>query len=392
MGIVKRAGSQEPTEHVREDVTGGRVLVVDDQELVVRNLGRMLSRVGHSVTTCTSGREAARRVLAGGYEVVVADIQMPDLNGLALLERIRRADPDLPVILVTGRPDIETAIRAVDSGASRYLRKPVGVEPLRRSVTDALGRYRRSRALRRAQGPQREEHAAAEHLFAQALSGLWMAYQPIVCVRRCRPVGYEALLRTPELGPLELLELAEALARLPEIARAVQAATASTWASHPTRGDLFLNIHPRDLRSDALLRPGNPLEGLEPRVVLEITERASIEQVPGFLDRLAGLRSRGFRVAIDDLGAGHSGLKAVTTVRPDYVKLDRSLVTGVERSPMRQSLVRRMTEFCHENAMVVVAEGVETPAERDALCGIGVDLLQGFWFARPGRPFPPTRW
>jgi EAL domain-containing protein (putative c-di-GMP-specific phosphodiesterase class I) len=100
----------------------------------------------------------------------------------------------------------------------------------------------------------------------------------------------------------------------------------------------------------------------------------------------------GFRLAIDDLGAGYAGLTSFATLEPEFVKLDMSLIRDIDSSPMKKTLVRSMTSLCEELGMMVVAEGVETPAERDVLVSIGCHFLQGYLLAKPGNAFPAPTW
>jgi EAL domain-containing protein (putative c-di-GMP-specific phosphodiesterase class I) len=100
----------------------------------------------------------------------------------------------------------------------------------------------------------------------------------------------------------------------------------------------------------------------------------------------------GFQIAMDDLGAGYAGLSNYSLLEPDIVKIDMSLVRHIDREPRKQSIVRSMTSLCKELGTIVVAEGIETPEERDTLLGLGCNLLQGFLFARPGRFFAVPDW
>ena len=100
------------------------------------------------------------------------------------------------------------------------------------------------------------------------------------------------------------------------------------------------------------------------------------------------LRALGYRIAIDDLGAGYAGLTSFAQLEPEVVKVDMSLVRGIDRSPVKQKLVRSIIALCTELGIQLVAEGIETPAERDALIALGGDLCQGYLFAKPGRGFP----
>ena len=108
--------------------------------------------------------------------------------------------------------------------------------------------------------------------------------------------------------------------------------------------------------------------------------------------RIAALRRMGFRIAIDDLGAGYAGLTSFATLEPEFVKLDMSLVRDIDKSHTKEALVRSMATVCRELGMMVVAEGVETPEERDLLVALNCDFLQGYILAKAGKPFPTFVW
>ena len=109
---------------------------------------------------------------------------------------------------------------------------------------------------------------------------------------------------------------------------------------------------------------------------------------PSLEAAIAVLRRRGTKLAVDDMGAGYAGLRQITAVHPDYLKLDRSLVTEIESDPDRAALVKAMVDYAERVGALVVAEGIETEAELRALADLGVHLLQGFLFARPGPGWP----
>jgi EAL domain-containing protein (putative c-di-GMP-specific phosphodiesterase class I) len=100
------------------------------------------------------------------------------------------------------------------------------------------------------------------------------------------------------------------------------------------------------------------------------------------------LRERGFRIAVDDAGAGYSGLQTMVEIEPDFIKLDMSLTRGIERSHVKQKLVGTLRDFCDQAGIGLVAEGIERHAQLDALLDLGIVHGQGFLFARPGSPYP----
>jgi EAL domain-containing protein (putative c-di-GMP-specific phosphodiesterase class I) len=380
--------------------TGGsfaRILVVDDDEQLGRALARALSKAGYEVVVHHQGKTALDAVRAGGFEAIVSDIEMPGLTGIELLRAARDHDRDLPVILITGAPAIGTAADAVEHGAFRYLIKPLDLTDFTQTVRRASQLYRLARAKREAQTllgtgtGEGSDRLALEVSFERTLDSLWIAFQPIVRASDRSIFGYEALLRSGEPSlphPGAVLDAAERLDALPRLGRVIRERAAEPMLTAEPSWLLFLNLHPEDLLDPVLHSDATALTELAPRVVLEITERASLHKVSDLRSRVAALRERGFRVAVDDLGAGYAGLSSFAQLEPDIVKLDMTLIRDVHKVPVKQKLVASMTSVCKELGLLVVAEGVECAEERDVLCDIGCDLLQGYHFAKPGRPFP----
>jgi EAL domain-containing protein (putative c-di-GMP-specific phosphodiesterase class I) len=128
------------------------------------------------------------------------------------------------------------------------------------------------------------------------------------------------------------------------------------------------------------------------RVVLEITERASLDNVKDVSSRVKKLKEIGFRIAIDDLGAGYAGLASFTQLDPEVVKIDMSLTRNIDTHHQKQSIVRSMKKLCDDLRVLMVVEGVETKAERDTLVSLGCDIFQGYLFAKPQPGFPAPQW
>ena len=168
---------------------------------------------------------------------------------------------------------------------------------------------------------------------------------------------------------------------------------AAAAAGAPDKVTLCVNLHAEELTDSDLFSPSSALAPIAQRIVLEVTERAALEKVTGIAGRVDNLRKLGYRIALDDLGTGYAGLGGFVLLDPDLVKLDQLLVRGVDHSLRKQGIVRAMVQLCREELQVaVIAEGVETAAERDALVALGCDLQQGFLFARPGLDFPAPCW
>ncbi len=379
----------------------GRVLIADDEIALLRVYKRALVGAGYAVDMANDGVQAIDLVKLSEYDTIVSDIGMPNMDGLDLLKAIRAHDLDVPVVLVTGDPALATAMRALEYGAYRYVPKPFDLDMLTSVVESAVlvGRMAklRRRALELYGDPDKQvgDRAGLEASFARAMGGLWVAFQPIVTWDSQTVYGYEALVRTSEPTlphPGAIIDAAERLGKLKTLGHTIRTAAAKAFEAAPADAVLFVNLHPNDLNDDAVLHPDAPLTKIAPRVVLEITERAAVADGQDVRDRVAALRRLGFRIAIDDLGAGYAGLTAFAQLEPEVVKLDMSLVRDVHQQPTKRKLIRSMTELCHDMGRLVVAEGIETLEERDVLAKLGCELMQGYLFAKPGPPFPDVRW
>lgn len=372
------------------------VLLVDDDEIVRVAYARVLKSKGHKVTTASDGGEAIRHVSSGPFDVIVSDVAMPSTDGLEFLRTVREHDLDVPVILITGGPELGQAMRAVEHGAFRYLPKPVEAGTLTDVVERAARLHLMAKLKRQAlelvesSGPPLGDRASLEARFEKAMAGMWMAFQPIIDWKEKRIAGYEALLRTEEstlARPDHFITVAERLGRLRELSRQARAAVVARASEAPEGVLLFVNLHASDLEDPELYEPQAPLAKIASRVILEITERASLDGVKDLRSSVAKLRHLGFRIAVDDLGAGYAGLTSYAQLEPEVVKIDMSLVRNIEDAPAKQRVVKSITRLCEEMGVITVAEGIETVKERDMVVGLGCQMLQGFLFARPERPF-----
>jgi EAL domain-containing protein (putative c-di-GMP-specific phosphodiesterase class I) len=377
-----------------------RILLVDDDDMLRTAYTDALHDLGIEVDPASSALEALGRVTPQAYDVILSDIQMPGMTGIEFLKAVRGRDLDVPVVLMTGGATVETAIEALEYGAFRYLRKPVTQELLEQTIQraaryHALARLKRDAiALRGGEASWPADRAALEGRFDAALETLWLAVQPIVSWRAREIHAYEALMRADEptlRHPGALLEAAEELGRVFDLGRAVRRRAGELLPRLPANVRLFINLHPADLNDADLTSPG-PLSRASPRVVFEITERASLHVVDALPRRLEEIRALGFQLAIDDLGAGYAGLTSMAQLEPEYVKLDMALIRDIQKQPTQQKLVGSVIKVCGELGKSVIAEGVEVAEERDVLVDLGADLLQGYLFARPDREPPSVDW
>jgi diguanylate cyclase (GGDEF)-like protein len=310
-----------------------------------RKLQRLRSRLCQSVT-CSGARLSASVGLAQ-YPEDGADAQALLTAAHAALETAKGAGGDTLICYRQGAPD---------------------------DPHTAAGEVRRVRALGR----------------SLTNTSFRFVYQPIVDIRRWEPLAYEALCRPTDedfahVG--ELLETAGRTGRLEELGRTLRRLAIQPLPELAAGCLMFINIHPQDLFGPSLVAGDSPLHSVADRIVLEITETQAIGDFAQARTRLQQLRSLGYRVAIDDFGAGYSGFNSLALLEPDFVKLDMGIVRGIRAGTRAARLTRHVREFCEGEEISVIAEGVETHDELNVLRALGIRYLQGYVFARPAAPF-----
>lgn len=236
--------------------------------------------------------------------------------------------------------------------------------------------------------------------FAQASQNLVFQGQPIVRSSDGSILGYEALVRargpegTPLIGAGALLEAAsahgqtrtfDALARITAIEQ--------LYPQLAPEHLLFINFAPGvvynpDICLQTTFRACQDVGADLSRLVFEVTEGEAFPDLRLFRSILDRYRAEGARVALDDLGSGHTSLSYLTELRPDIVKLDRSLIQGLHTSGPTARLVQSLVTYAHDLGIEVVAEGIEQREELEAVQAAGVDFVQGYYLARPAAPLP----
>ncbi|PRX31067.1 EAL domain-containing protein (putative c-di-GMP-specific phosphodiesterase class I) [Orenia metallireducens] len=217
-------------------------------------------------------------------------------------------------------------------------------------------------------------------------------FQPIIDLKDGQILGYEALSRGPEGSDLEspyrLFTLAREhnmLFRLEQVCREKALLNSETIGGGTK---LFLNVDPGVIYDNSF-KGGITKEIIEninisqEDIVIELTETTCIDDYKGFSLALDHYKQQGYQIAIDDTGAGYSGLQSIVSISYNYIKLDRSLVQNIDSEPIKQALLESFMRFARRINSKVIAEGIETMAELDTLLAMGVDYGQGYLIARP---------
>src|SRR5512145_580920 len=224
---------------------------------------------------------------------------------------------------------------------------------------------------------------------------IWTAFQPIVDLETRAPMGWEGLSRGPRGSELEppliLFWRAARYGLTEELERSCRRQAFTDWDVFGSPGRLFMNTVPATIRDTSFLGRGvfdYIGNALSPRLVtLEITERQVIENLNLYREAMHSFLELGFSFAIDDVGAGYSGLETVATLKPTYLKIDMSLVRDVNQKSASQQVVRAILDLGTGIGATVIAEGIQTEEEGKVLVDLGVTLGQGYLYGRPIDPY-----
>ena len=252
---------------------------------------------------------------------------------------------------------------------------------LLRAFSDLLGlHFSATSAVQHAR-----DKAANEIRLAMQGNALRPVFQPVYTIATGKLHGFECLSRfdlEPFRPPDQWFKAAHEVGLGLELERHAIDTALGALGRLPTDWLLAVNCSPQLIQSGQLPRLLGSDQDLS-RVTLEITEHAAVDDYRALADALAPLRRRGATLAVDDAGAGYSSMRHILHLQPDMIKLDMSITHDVDTDRSRRALAKGLTSFAHEIGSVVVAEGVETAEEFNALASLGVDLAQGYFFAKP---------
>jgi diguanylate cyclase (GGDEF)-like protein len=373
----------------REDVRDGALLLIDLDNFGAVNKANghaagdaVLASVVQRIRECV-GSDAAVGRLGGDEFAAVLQHREPEALARSLLDDLERANGERQSVVASvgiaavpadGR-DADTLLRAGD----------IALRVAKRSGRRQLSLYAGESLSDRGPGGA---HGALRRLIAG--EGLAIAVQPIVDLATGEVHAFEALARFQTRGtssPLHWFALADEFDLRDELELACMSAALELLGSQPQGTRLSVNLSGPlllDPRTQELLDAQPTLTGL----ILEVTENSLLDDSPGIQAAISELLSRGVHLAVDDMGAGYSGLRQIATVHPTYLKLDRSLIQGIDGDPDRGALVSALSGYATQTGGYLVAEGVETAAELQTLTELGVPLVQGFYLSRPGPPWP----
>lgn len=225
-------------------------------------------------------------------------------------------------------------------------------------------------------------------------------FQPIIKLKNGSVYGYEALSRTTlkecRYNIEELFGIARATKQVWEFETCCRKAALKNAVNKPVDTKLFLNVDPGIIH-DPLMRSGFTCKalkkyGLKPDdIVIEITEKSAVKDMCLFTDAINHYKKQNFQIAVDDVGSGYSGMNRICHVSPGFIKLDIQFVKNIDKDEIRKSAVKSIVQFCRDEEIKVIAEGIETKEELETLIFLGVKYGQGYYLAKPDTNFVVTR-
>ena len=298
----------------------------------------------------------------------------------AVAERLARVGPRVAYPYLRRLPPVEI-------GQAYALRNPLlSASTQIRDAVDAARADAELNQRLRARGRRRELLDILVH------ERLHSVYEPIVDAHALTVFGYEALVRGPAgtrlASPLALFDVAAEEGLLFELDCLCRAAALDGAVGFPQDAKLFLNIRPSSFHDpsfqpDALIRTLERCRLGPADVVFEISEQESIDNYEIFREARDGYGKLGFQFALDDTGAGYASLEAVAELAPEFIKVDRAFVRGIDEDPVRQTILRALQSLASDLGARIVGEGLDTLEELRTLGSLGIPFGQGWLFGKP---------
>jgi EAL domain-containing protein (putative c-di-GMP-specific phosphodiesterase class I) len=345
--------------------------------------------------SASSADEAVALATETRPDVALVDVGMPG-GGQEAVRGILERSPQTRVVALSGSSDRGVVLEMVRAGATSYLvkgadaaaitetvlRSASGASILSPEVAGSVLVELTSRLDRRR--TREDDELRLRQLFRSVVDEqrLRAVFQPIVDLRDGAAVGYEALTRfeiEPRRGPDQWLADAERVGRRTELELFAARTALAQFAASDATGVLTLKASAPTLQHCYELVPGLD----DGRIVFEITEHHAIEDYVALRPLLDGLRAQGARLAVDDAGAGFASLRHTLQLSPDFIKLDISLIRGIDHEPRQRALAAGLIAFANDVGAAIIAEGIETAGELAALRELGVPYGQGFHLAPP---------
>ena len=383
-----------------------KILVIEDEQIIRENILKLLKAEGFDVTGAENGAQGLNAAVSNLPDVILCDVTMPELDGYGVLVALRSnpVTATLPFVFLTGKADRSEMRQGMELGADDYLTKPFTKAELVGAISSRLKKQEAVAEKYNTLRPSSELIQDAADKLDQIKTSLRDAlereefqvyYQPQVNVETGKIMSAEALVRWlhPEKGlisPAEFIPSAEAtgfIVQLGEWVLQTACRQMQVWQNAGFSLRIAVNLSPRQFHQPELSsRVAQILAetGLKPSSLeLELTESLMVEDAESAIATLQQLKNLGVCISIDDFGTGYSSLSYLAQYPFDTLKIDRCFISNITEGCTNAAIVKAIIEMAHSLCLEVIAEGVETEAEKDFLCRYNCDTMQGYLFSPP---------
>lgn len=365
------------------------ILVIEDDNAYDGMLKMILSTRGYKVIVAKTGQDAISKSRLP-VDLIIIDMMLGGMNGVEICHYIKQVEAtrNVPIILISENScPVNEKVQCFQLGADDLLCKPFENEELFARIFALLRRH------------HGEDHEAESQRFEQVKQLRQIIdrelvepnFQPVYLVgSTCQLFGVEILSRPKVEGVLKnpeyLFQVALELGFYYELEIMVWRRALKMLEEIAPFPNIFLNCNPYIIENDNFIQIRDTFKDssvVPQNVFFEITERSAICKYQLFYERLKQFREYGFKVAVDDVGCGYASLESIIETRPEVVKIDRHIISGLSSNEYKRSIVKFIVSFCNEHDIICVAEGVETACEFSLLKDLGVRAFQGYYFCKP---------
>jgi EAL domain-containing protein (putative c-di-GMP-specific phosphodiesterase class I)/FixJ family two-component response regulator len=385
-----------------------KILAIEDEEVIRENILKLLKAEGFEVMGAENGMQGLSLAMSNPPDVILCDVTMPELDGYGVLAALRSNSltATIPFVFLTGKADRSEMRQGMELGADDYLTKPFTKAELVGAIASRLKKqtaFTEQYHNLRSSSSKFIQNANDELDLLKA--SLWQAlereefqvyYQPQVNLQTGKIISAEALVRWqhPERGlimPGEFISIAEETGFIIPLGEWVLRTACQQIQAWRNAGFEMLrvavNLSPRQFHQpDLSTRIAQILAeiGLESSSLeLELTENLMVQDPESAIASLKKLKDLGVSISIDDFGTGYSSLSYLMQYPFDILKIDRCFVSNVIDGCSKAAIIKAIIEMAHSLCLEVIAEGVETEAEKDFLWRYECDIMQGYLFSPP---------
>ena len=366
-----------------------QILLVDDDRSTTDTLTMLFETRGYDVTVAHSGREALQKA-NNNLDLILMDIVLPDQEGFSVCRKLKECKEtrDVSIIILTGKLLTHDIVEGLYLGADDYLAKPFEYEELVARMEAVMRRGTLTSYEKETSHSEKRIIIELRKIVDEQL--IVPYFQPIFILEPFKLYGFESLSRPNTLSTLSapdiLFKAAIQYGFYQDIELLAWEKALKYVSEHMNGKKLFLNCNPYLVEGPKFMLIKSLFEKYNinvENVFLEITERSAIPNFKAFYEHLQVYRDYGFKFAVDDVGGGYASLESIVETRPEVVKIDRHIVSQLDKDSFRRSIVKFIVSFCKEHGIFSIAEGIETMKDFEIVRELGVDAGQGYYFQKP---------